>query len=208
MRRKILITPDYRTQDYSRNTELDFVLHKNILLNIFDKIILFCDYECFPTLSDERIEIIEVTKRPTYLDFFTKGNEYSNDIVIVANSDIFFDETINLSDKFIKNRKNVLALTRYEYVRSGDYYSDIMIMGCDSQDSWIYLSPLNIIDMDIDFGLGIPGCDNRVAYELSKKYEVKNPSYSIKTYHLHESGFRTYDPNNRLDGEYLQVHIE
>ncbi|MEY3172060.1 MAG: hypothetical protein RJA27_1140, partial [Pseudomonadota bacterium] len=35
------------------------------------KIILFCDYGCFPTLSDERIEIIEVTKRPTYLDFFT-----------------------------------------------------------------------------------------------------------------------------------------
>lgn len=208
MKRKILITPYYKTQNQNRNIEIDYVLSKNIESNLFDKIILYCDQECVPPFNSEKIECIYVSNRPTYLDFFNKGNEYPGYIIIVSNSDIFFDNTINLSEKHVKRKKEVLALTRYEYYSVNGVYKDKMIMGCDSQDSWIYLSPININEMNINFGLGVPGCDNRIAYELSKNYIVKNPSFTIKTYHYHTSEFRNYDPENRLPGEYLQVHME
>jgi hypothetical protein len=207
-RKKILITPYYKTQSSERNIELDYVLKKNIESNIFDRIILFCDPNCIPPYQDKRIEIISATTRPTYLDFFNKGNDYPESMIIISNSDIFFDESINISEKYIKKKKRVLALTRYEYFKVRDIFKDKMIMGCDSQDSWVYLSPINMNEMSIDFGLGIPGCDNRIAYELAKNYNVVNPSYSIKTYHYHESNYRNYIPENRLPGEYLQVHME
>jgi hypothetical protein len=205
---KILITPYYKTQYKERNIEIDTVLRKNIGSNLFNKIILFCDSGCIPPFINEKIEIVNTNSRPTYLDFFNKGNEYEGNIIVVANSDIFFDKSISLSDEYVKDNKKVLALTRYEYNRVGKFYRSEMIMGCDSQDSWIYLSPININNMSIDFGLGVPGCDNRIAKELSRNYLVKNPSLNIKTYHIHNSNIRTYDPNDRLPGEYLQVHME
>jgi len=206
---KILITPYYRTEDYRRNYEIDNVLFRNINSNIFEKIILFCDNNYRPELKDDRLEFIDTDRRATYLDFFNKGNEYPGKIIVISNSDIFFDNTINLSYKSIKGRKRVLALTRYEY-RYNEYGEPFyeMLMGCDSQDSWVYFSPINMKDMDIDFGLGIPGCDNRIAYELSKNHLVKNPSFSIKTYHFHDSNTRNYNPDDRLEGDYLQVHME
>lgn len=206
---KILITPYFKTQDTNRNIELDRVLAKNVKSGLFERVILFCDPHTFPSLDDPKIKIIETTSRPSYLDFFKEGNTYPGKMIVISNSDIFFDESLEFATDYIGDKKTVLALTRYEYVlqHDGSYLSH-MVMGCDSQDSWIFTPVIKTKSMKISFGLGVPGCDNRLAFELSKKYEVKNPSCSIKTYHLHESGFRTYDPNNRLDGDYLQIHIE
>jgi hypothetical protein len=206
---KILITPYFKTQDSNRNIELDRVLSRNLDSNLFEKIILFCDPGAIPPITDQKIEVIQTKHRSKYCDFFKEGNKHTNKIVVVANSDIFFDETLNFAEKYLVEEKRVLALTRYEYVlQNNGTYSSHMQMGCDSQDSWIFLPALDTGNMDISFGLGVPGCDNRLASELSKKYEVINPSLSIKTYHVHESNFRTYDPNKRLVGEYLQIHIQ
>jgi len=43
-----------------------------------------------------------------------------------------------------------------------------------------------------DFTLGIAGCDNKIAHLLNKHYTLKNPSLSIKTYHLHNTNIRNY----------------
>jgi hypothetical protein len=49
-----------------------------------------------------------------------------------------------------------------------------------------------------DFGIGIPRCDNRLAYELEKAdYRVENPSFSIKSYHLHMGVRETYAAHNK-----------
>lgn len=206
---KILITPYFRTHDINRNIELDWVLDKNLSSGLFEKIILFCDPGTFPRTESPKIKLIETKARPTYLDFFTEGNTYLDKLVIVANSDIFFDSSLENAVDYIKGKNRILALTRYEYVLQLNLsYSSVMMMGCDSQDSWIFTPIIDTQDMDISFGLGVPGCDNRLAFELSKKYEVINPSLKIKTHHLHESNYRTYDPNNRLIGEYMQIHIE
>lgn len=203
----ILITSYYRTESEDRNKEMDFVLEKNIKSSLFDKIILVCDSMNIPNIDNELIEVVKLQKRPEYIDFFNIGNReiHEGKIIVISNSDIFYDETIKESYNFLE-KSGFLALTRYEYDIKDD--SSIMIMGCDSQDSWVYRSPIETSGIDANFGMGIPGCDNRIAYEISKKYKVINPSKTIKTYHRHESDYRTYDPNNRLSGGILQVHIE
>lgn len=201
----ILITSYYRTENSERNSEIDYVLRRNVSSGLFEKIILFCDPTVIPNISHESIQIFDFIGRPKYSDFFHKGNEYEGKYIVIANSDIFFDESILKIKRFSNDR--FLAITRYEYEGSDNSPNIYMKMGCDSQDTWIYKSPANINDVEIDFHLGTPGCDNRIAYEMSKNYKVINPSLSVKTYHMHSSKYRTYDVSNRIDGPYLQVHI-
>ncbi len=203
----ILITSYYRTSNDERNSELDFVLEKNINSGIFEKIILMCDTQKIQERNNPIIDIVRTEKRPLYIDFFNIGNRdsYNGKIVVISNSDIFYDETVNESVHYLE-KSDFLALTRYEYDISDD--SSLMVMGCDSQDSWIYRSPIKTRNIDANFQMGIPGCDNRIAYEISKKHKIINPSKTIKIYHHHNTNYRTYDPNNRLNGGVLQIHIE
>ena len=57
-------------------------------------------------------EIINFSERPTYNDFFNATKEYPNDINILTNSDIYFNETI-LEVRKIKQNE-CYALTRWE----------------------------------------------------------------------------------------------
>ena len=44
-----------------------------------------------------------------------------------------------------------------------------------------------------DFNLGIPGCDNRIAWELYRAgYKLINPASKIKSYHYHPSDLHNY----------------
>lgn len=72
--------------------------------------------------------------------------------------------------------------------------------GC-AQDSWIFYSnecPLPIIETNIN--LGIPGCDNRIAYIVAKlqRYYTFNPPSKIISYHNHRSQMREYKKGNKL----------
>jgi hypothetical protein len=201
----ILITSYYRTDNEKRNEEIDFVLEKNVNSGIFEKIICVCDSIHRPKIESSILEFFSMDRRPTYGDFFSIGNNYRGKIIVLSNSDIFYDGTLYESRNFLKEA-GILALTRYEYDTKNE--TSIMEMGCDSQDSWIYRSPIDISGIDTSFNLGIPGCDNRIAHELSLKYRVINPSLKIKTHHVHESDFRTYDVEKRLKGTYLQINIE
>ena len=72
-----------------------------------------------------------------------------------------------------------------------------------SQDCWIFKSPIKI-DNRCDFLMGKPGCDNRVAQiYLENGFKVKNPSLQIKSYHLHLTGYRTYNNSDIIPGPYL-----
>ena len=58
-----------------------------------------------------------------------------------------------------------------------------------SADTWIFKSPLPIFKSD--FRLGVSNCDTQVADAARKAgLRVVNPCLSIKTWHLHFSGFR------------------
>ena len=69
----------------------------------------------------------------------------------------------------------------------------------DSQDAWIFRGPIR--RMESDYPMGVPGCDNRLAEELRRAgYTVLNPSFSIRSYHLH-SGHRTPWTGDARKGE-------
>lgn len=148
--------------------------------------------------------IIESQSRLTYRDFFGRINKIveSEDISIICNSDIFFDESI----KLVENMKSseVYALSRWEMGTDGG------VNFCnrpDSQDVWIIKGPVR--EVYGDFHLGRAGCDNRIAYEFRKAgYHVYNPSLSIKTYHVHNTGIRTYTRADTVPGPYLTLAPE
>ena len=63
----------------------------------------------------------------------------------------------------------------------------------DSQDCWIFKGHPSE-GMDCDFRFGVPGCDNRIAYEFGKiGYDVIGPVSKIKVLHYHFTNIRTYN---------------
>lgn len=160
----------YQDKNPARKKEIDFCLQKNL------------DNPLIKTI------IVESAAKPTYDYFFNKINELTQpeDVNIICNSDIFFDETIQLVENI--KPKELYALLRWEYlVNRPATHSNRP----DSQDTWIVRGKVeNVFG---DFTLGIRGCDNRIAYEFMKSgYDVKNPSQSIKSYHYHLSNIRNY----------------
>lgn len=172
----------YKDKDHKRRKEIDFCLEKNINNPLFDIIIL------------------ESETNPTFNFYIEKINKLSkeNDINIICNSDIFFDKTIEL----IKNikEKDFYALSRYDWDNNLATFSN----QSNSQDVWIFKGRAE--NINADFQLGKPGCDNRIAFEFKKAgYNVTNPSKSIKTYHVHSSNIRRYSEEEKIEGEYLFV---
>jgi hypothetical protein len=74
----------------------------------------------------------------------------------------------------------------------------------DSQDTWAVLSDTvkkATWSWDsLNFPFGKSGCDNAINVEMFKqRCLVVNPAYTLKTYHLHTSGVRNYDPLDVVD---------
>ncbi len=176
----------YEDKNVHRKREIDFCLQKN-LANPYVMTIVF-----------------ETKFKPEYQFFFNKINEItgSDDINIICNSDIFLDETITLTSKMTHN--DVWALARW------DYYSENNIVFAnrpDSQDVWIMKGKVRPVVGD--FTLGIRGCDNRIAHEFRQAgYNITNPSLSVKTYHVHNSGVRNYTFKDVVPPPYLTLSPE
>ena len=186
----ILISQYYLSCSSARQRELDFCLKTNLSCPLFDKIILFGA----PAVAHPRL-IPMPDGRPTFHEFLHTANEHPNQLIVVSNSDITFDETLWLAETIA--REEVFALTRWQ--SDGAFYK----YSC-SQDVWIFRTP--VILVDAHFPLGIPGCDGRIAYLFHEAgYSVRNPSLSIKVWHHHMSAIRSYSTVDRLRGIYLRL---
>ena len=160
----------YEDKHPSRKREIDMCLQKNL------------ENRHLTTI------IIETPGKPTYDYFFEQINKVTgpDDINIICNSDIFFDDTIvhahNIKDK------EMYALLRWEW------HHPLHITfheRPDSQDTWIVKGKVEGVNGN--FTLGVRGCDNRIAYEFQNSgYTVINPAKTIKTYHVHNSMIRNY----------------
>jgi hypothetical protein len=129
-----------------------------------------------------KIERRAIQVRPLYSDFGKWIGELAaaDDISIIANSDIAFDESISLAEMTL-GRDECYALARWEG-------KDLFDRN-DSQDAWVFRGKLR--PMRNDFPVGVPRCDNRLLHELrSAGYRVRNPAYAIKGTHVH-AGQRT-----------------
>jgi len=147
------------------------------------------------------VQQIKSNKRLTFTDFFQAINKITkpDDINVIANLDIIFDDSIDLAKNMHYN--DFYCLTRYDLINNEPVFYNRAV----SQDVWIWKGEIKGVFGD--FELGQLGCDNKLAFEARKAtYNVSNPSLSIKTYHLHESGFRNYKKEDVIAGPYL--HLE
>lgn len=156
---------------------------------------------CFSkNINNKNLNVIAVESesRLKFSDFFLVIDKVSSndDINIIANLDIYFDESILLT--LDMKKEEVYALSRWNIVRDKVKH----FIRKDSQDAWIFRGvPNNVFG---DFCMGIPGCDNRLAYEFNKAgYRVANPSYDIKAFHIH-SGKRNYG-KQKIPSPYMTV---
>ena len=186
-----------------RDSEYIECIERNVNNKFIEKIHILFQGEIPEKFKDnEKIVWVKIDKRPTYHDFFSYANKNISGICILSNSDIYFDDSISKIDNYISDKK-VLALSRWDVNHKRDR---VFHLHCDSQDVWVFNTPINIGGMEIGFTLGIPGCDNRIAYEISRNYDVINPSEKIYCNHLHLIRFRNYTEKDRLRGKTKTVN--
>jgi len=166
----------YDCGDIERQYELDTCLENNKALNI----------NGVPYFN-----IIEIKERLTFKEIFKLTEQYPDRINIIANSDIFFNETI-LKVRWLQG-KECLALSRWDVNGNTATLFDRK----DSQDVWVFNGA--VTENIGNYNLGIPGCDNKIMWELKTVgYSVSNPAKTIHALHLHNSNYRTYTPKDRL----------
>lgn len=179
----------WSSPDIIRNKEVLDTIEKNIQLNVFDTITIFTESESKRDIKNIKDVEMVVDSRRTYQDIFNYSNLFFNDdenINILANSDIEFNDTIKLLNNIDKN--DFIALTRYNR-ETNDLEMSHLNDVSDTQDVWIWKGP--IILTDCNFYLGVPGCDNKIAFKaFNAGYDVRNPSKTVVTYHNHLSNSR------------------
>jgi hypothetical protein len=197
-----LYTSFYQDKNPIRQNELLFCLNKNIENPLIDNIYLLVEGNVKLPKSDKLIII--KSNRPTYRDFFDLVNVtvlFSNQISIIANTDIYFNETLSALDL---HDRQCIALSRWDKRKDGLRLHNERY----SQDTWIFKGKIRNVRF-CDFYLGIPGCDNRIAYELNRAgYRLFNPANKIQSIHYHQSDLHNYDHNTaKIPKPYLYVNI-
>jgi len=184
-----LILQYYRCADPARQDEIDTCLRNN-LQNPFIAAIHLLTEELFDLSqynNHEKIIQTVIAERLTYERAFRYANEVDlagDCIWILSNADIWFDDT--LRELYNANLSKVIfALSRHDIQSDGTIQLMPEDIAHGSQDSWVFLTPLPVEAMSCGFPLGIPSCDQRIAYELIQVgYIVLNPSQRIVTRHL------------------------
>ena len=212
----ILITTYYISDNEERNNEIRKCLIKNCENKYIEKIYLLnnkiFDLSFINNKNLNKIEQLIISIEDSYILNYKDAiifinNKLKNKICILSNSDIYFDDTLSkIKDKDIIG--NFFALLRYDEDQNGNkhIFSRFNEPRNDSQDSWIFKSPLNISLSKIDFTFRTLGCDSLFAkYVYDSGLKVMNPSYDIITTHVHNTDYRTYNCDNRIHGQYCLV---
>ena len=183
----------FKHSNILREKELIYCTKHNINNNLIDKIYLFLENidDKQDWMINDKVEIILFEKRMTFRNFIEYSNNVdSNNIHIISNLDIFFDET--LSKLIVNNIDNhLVTLTRWN-IDTKTKQAKHWNINC-SQDVWIWKSKIDLSKFDLDYYIGQVGCDNAVCGEFHEVgYKVINPSMDLRSYHLHQDETRNY----------------
>lgn len=210
-----LIVPFYTDRNAERNKELNRCIMNNIGCRNIDRITLIYDgHTEVPAVIDllqkypNKVFAINKESRQTFRDAVDVANTYAEDdtISIVVNSDIYLDERNVQLIKGVNLKSTALSLSRYNVKGNGTVEHFVYEW---SQDTWVWSGHLDTSKMNLDFPFGKPFCDSRFSFELTQVRErVANPSYSIRTYHLHNVNTRNYTEAERLTGSGIDVRVE
>jgi len=182
----------YGENNSERLKEYEYCLNNNFLNSHITNIYVLCEHSS-PLNIDKysnKFKFISVNERLKYKDIFEIINSVSgdSDINILANTDIYFDDTIRFIEPTLDN-KTVYCLTRWNVLTNGELQFHNRK---DSQDVWAFRGKISKFQGG-NFYMGVAGCDNKIAHEFhTSGYKLLNPSLSIKSMHLHNTGVRNY----------------
>lgn len=211
-----LIMQFYIDKDNDRQREIRQTLYLNVNNNSINKIYLFnermyTDEEL--GIKSDKIVQIDVKNRLKFSNVFDLIEEHNiNGYVAVANSDIFFDKSIENVWRYDLINKNVLTLCRYEFdgisrLRDCSIFSEGRP---DSQDAWIFHSENNIpreYRSVFDFEMGKPGCDNKLIYLFQiLGYQCYNEPGIVKIYHNHNTPSRNYSIKDKIPSPWCVIY--
>lgn len=185
-----LFTTHYPEKNQDRAKEYTACLRTNVSCSAISTIHIL-DEGVSVASSDGKVQRRPISRRPTYNDFFAWINEAAGaeDFSIIANTDIAFESSIRIIEKFSFDARLCLALSRWDVLK--DSATKLFEHG-DSQDVWIFKGKIDGVNGN--FPLGVYDCDNKIAWELEQAgYRVINPCYAVRTYHHHQSGYRSYE---------------
>jgi hypothetical protein len=184
-----LFTTWYEDPRPDRQKEYALCLATNLECDAIDEVYLLVEGVAATLPSSPKLTARYLDRRPTYDDFIGWINDISaaNDISIIANTDIYFDDSVALTSS-VMARDHVYALARWD--------GDRLFYRNDSQDAWIFRGPVR--SLRGDYQVGVPRCDNRFIHELrAAGYHVRNPSFAIKAFHVHAGEARLYEVRNK-----------
>ena len=197
------LTQTYKPSKPRRAKELTKCLEENLENPFIDRVVLLnespMEHRAHPKL-EEHI----VGKRLTYADvirWIAESPSVPEDAIIVfANADIYLEKeswktlwSTSIKDVF-------LALLRWDV---DEYGGDPQLFGprADSQDTWVLdAASVRARTWDsktLEFPFGKAGCDNSIAIEMMRqRFLVVNPALTLRTFHMHASELRDYDPRD------------
>lgn len=184
----VLITTYYQSKNKLRSFEMAQCLAENCHNKLIDAVIVLVDeYIKVPPIKSKKLKFINVLGRPTYQTLFNIANRCAAQYKIICNGDIYFKEQDVMNIQANLKKHEVYALSRWDVHPSGVRHWNHW----DSQDAWIFNGEIR--KGSYEYELGVAACDNKITYALEcSGYKVLNPSKSIRSFHLHITGARTY----------------
>ena len=163
----------YIDKNEERQSEIRQTLYLNTNNNSIDKIYLLNEREYtddeLGCKSEKIVQYVqsERLKFKHVFDFVENNNVEG--YIIIANSDMFFDKSIEKLKFCDFTNKSMITLCRYEFdgmslLKDCKLFNDGRP---DSQDTWMFHSSINVESKFrklFDFMLGKPGCDNKLIY--------------------------------------------
>lgn len=200
-----LVVEYFLSQVPARREELLFCYRHNLGLKELDRIVFLTHdadeekqfRELFGTPPKAVLQRI-TNPRATFGDLFTQGNRYAGpeDTLIVANSDIAFDETVSYLKYLLP--EEAAALSRHELTSREPLEGKITIKTKWSSDAWAFRGRAKANLEKLRFTPGKLACDCVLSQCLVNLggYKVFNPCYDVKIYHVHGSKIRSYGPKD------------
>ena len=190
----VLYTSYYTASSPERQREIDFCLERNVACKEISQVVLLVEDGRDIPINDPKITVIPNAGRLTYRHWIDLSEELpASTISLLANSDIYFDETIAELSQTLTEDLSFIALTRHD--RIGSTFRPHPNPRW-SQDAWAFKTGSNISDTlktSLDIPLGVPRCDNKIAYLFALHgWRIVNPAERILATHVHETQARTY----------------
>lgn len=218
----VLYTQYYTPKDKKRAKEIRECLRRNVKCRWVDRIILLTErdesvaWASFTSKDKEKIQQRVIGQRLRYSDFFKEVcRRYAEDgqdaVVALANADMYMGE--ELAEVWrIRWADRAVCLLRWDDLGEGPEKARLFGPRSDSQDVWMFsarsIAERHWGETDTDIPLGVPGCDNAILHSLlQRRFLLSNPALSLKTYHLHNSGVRSYTKADTIHRP-IYLHLE